>query len=72
MILKKTIIIPCFNEINTIKSVLERVKENINLDDNIIITDDGSNDGTTDFLKKIDDKNIKIFFHDNNFGKVKL
>ena len=71
MILKKTIIIPCFNEINTIKVVLERVKENINLDDNIIITDDGSNDGTTDFLKKIDDKNIKIFFHDNNFGKGK-
>ena len=71
MILKKTIIIPCFNEINTIKDVLERVKENINLDDNIIITDDGSNDGTTDFLKKIDDKNIKIFFHDNNFGKGK-
>ncbi len=71
MILKKTIIIPCFNEINTIKVVLERVKENINLDDNIIITDDGSTDGTTDFLKKIDDKNIKIFFHDNNFGKGK-
>ena len=71
MILKKTIIIPCFNEINTIKVVLERVKENINLDDNIIITDDGSNDGTTDFLKKNYDKNIKIFFHNNNFGKGK-
>ena len=49
-------------KISAIKVVLERVKENINLDDNIIITDHGSTDGTIDFLKKIDDKNIKIFF----------
>ena len=49
MTLKKTIIIPCFNEIKTIKILLDRVKNNISSEDNIIIVDDGSTDGTTDF-----------------------
>ena len=65
----KTIIIPCFNEIGTIKIILERVKKHINYDDNIIIVDDGSNDGTKDFLKSINEKNIIIKFHEENIGK---
>ena len=52
----KTIIIPCFNEIGTIKIILERVQKHINNNDNIIIVDDGSNDGTKDFLKSINEK----------------
>ena len=51
----KTIIIPCFNEVRSIGVILERVKKNINTNDNIIIVDDGSNDGTREFLKSIDD-----------------
>ena len=69
--LTKTIIIPCFNEIKTIKIVLERVKKNINLEDNIIIVDDGSNDGTSEYLKTIDDKNVDVQFHNSNYGKGK-
>ena len=69
--LTKTIIIPCFNEIKTIKIVLERVKKNINLEDNIIIVDDGSNDGTSEYLKTIDDKNVDVLFHNSNYGKGK-
>ena len=71
MTLKKTIIIPCFNEIKTIKILLDRVKNNISSEDNIIIVDDGSTDGTTDFLKTIEDKSIEIIFHKNNLGKGK-
>ena len=71
MTLKKTIIIPCFNEIKTIKILLNRVKNNISSEDNIIIVDDGSTDGTTDFLKTIEDKSIEIIFHKNNLGKGK-
>ena len=71
MTLKKTIIIPCFNEIKTIKILLDRVKNNIGSEDNIIIVDDGSTDGTTDFLKTIEDKSIEIIFHKNNLGKGK-
>ena len=65
----KTIIIPCFNEIGTIKIILERVQKHINNNDNIIIVDDGSNDGTKDFLKSINEKNIIIKFHEENIGK---
>ena len=68
---KKTIIIPCFNEKKTILELLRRVKNNLNNEDNIIIIDDGSTDGTKDLLKELDgiDHNIKILFHNKNLGK---
>ena len=37
--LKKTIIIPCFNEIKTIEKVINRVKNYINQADNIVVVD---------------------------------
>ena len=43
--LKKTIIIPCFNEIKTIEKVIHRVKNYINQADNIVVVDDCSNVG---------------------------
>ena len=67
----KTIIIPCFNEFKTIELILERVKKNISTEDNIIIVDDGSNDGTKEYLESISDKNIDVKFHDINQGKGK-
>ena len=69
--ISKTIIIPCFNEINTISEILKRVKENINEVDNIIIIDDGSTDGTKELLSDINEKNIVTKFHEQNFGKEK-
>jgi glycosyltransferase involved in cell wall biosynthesis len=68
---KKTIIIPCFNEKKTILELISRVKKNLNNEDNVIIIDDGSTDGTKDLLKEIDGKdyNIKILFHNINLGK---
>ena len=65
----KTVIIPCFNEFQTIELILERVKKNISTEDNIIIVDDGSNDGTKEYLESITDKNIDVKFHDVNQGK---
>ena len=65
----KTIIIPCFNEFKTIKLLIERVKKNISLEDNIIIVDDGSNDGTKEYLESISDENIDVKFHNINQGK---
>ena len=65
----KTIIIPCFNEFKTIKLIIERVKKNISAEDNIIIVDDGSNDGTKEYLESISNKNIDVKFHDINQGK---
>ena len=48
---KITIIIPCFNEKNSIREILRNVNyQRKNLDLQIIVSDDGSNDGTYDFL----------------------
>ncbi len=67
--LTKTIIIPCYNEVNTIKNIIEKVQENIDINDNIIIVDDGSNDGTKEFLLNLKSSNIEIKYHEKNIGK---
>lgn len=71
MNLKKiSIIIPCYNEVKTIKQAIREVQ---NYKDNfleIIIIDDGSNDGTRDILKVLENEdNLKIIYKDNNQGK---
>ena len=67
---KVTIIIPVYNERDTILQLLEKV-ENANfagLEKEIIITDDFSTDGTRDILKNIENK-YKILYHEKNMGK---
>lgn len=67
---KVSIIIPVFNEKNTIKLLLEKV-QNANfsgLEKEIIMVDDFSNDGTTEILRELS-KNYKVFFHEKNQGK---
>ena len=71
---KLSIIIPCFNEKNTINIILEKIIQNLNdykiINYEIIIIDDNSNDGTKELLKNLDhNEKIKIYFHDNNSGK---
>lgn len=72
--MKLSIIIPTYNEIQTIKEVINRVKR-VNLINNIqkeiIIVDDASVDGTSDFLRTIiPDQQVQVFFHKNNLGKT--
>ena len=54
--MKLSIIIPCYNEAGTILSLIEAVKSAPIKDREIIIIDDGSQDGTTNILK-----NLKMF-----------
>ncbi len=65
-----SIIIPCYNEKNTIEALLSKVSDlNIpNWDIEIIIIDDGSKDGTRDILNKYKNK-YKVIFHEKNGGK---
>ena len=69
--MNKTILIPCFNEKQTILKVLEKVKENLVDGDEIIVIDDYSVDGTREILNNINDKIIKVILHKKNFGKGK-
>ncbi len=65
-----SIIIPVFNEKNTIKEIISRVQAvDIGLKKEIIIVDDYSSDGSRETLKKINRDNIKVYFHSKNQGK---
>lgn len=68
--LKLSIIIPVYNEKETILEILKRV-EDVRLFDfekEIVIIDDYSNDGTKEILKTLE-KKYKVFYHDKNQGK---
>lgn len=68
--MKLSIIIPCYNECNTIKSILLKIEEVKNYQKEIIIIDDCSNDGTKEILENIDQNDLKkIIFNDRNYGK---
>ena len=67
--MKLSVIIPVFNEANTINLIVKNVK-NTGLADEIILVDDGSTDGTRDQLEILKrDKFIKVVLHDINKGK---
>jgi glycosyltransferase involved in cell wall biosynthesis len=67
--LKVSVIIPCYNEKDTIEEIVKRVR-NVALAHEIIVVDDGSTDGTREVLNQItpgDD--LKIMLHPHNQGK---
>lgn len=67
--MKVTVIIPVFNEKDTIVEVVEWVK-NTNLIDEIMIVDDGSIDGTREILKQYqEDQLVRVILQDKNQGK---
>ncbi len=62
-----SVIIPVYNEKNTLPIILERVQKT--KPEEIIIVDDCSTDGTSEFLKNYKAKNVKILSHQTNLGK---
>jgi glycosyltransferase involved in cell wall biosynthesis len=67
--MKLSVIIPVFNEVGTIKEIIRRVIDT-GLPYEIIIVDDGSNDGTREILSDFEaNQMVKIIFHDKNYGK---
>ncbi len=67
---KLSVIIPAYNEKETILQVIRRVQEaNIGVEKQIIAVDDGSTDGTRDLLAAISDENVEVYFHEKNQGK---
>lgn len=63
-----SVIIPAYNEANTIRQILEKV-ESVNIDKEIIVVDNGSTDGTDKVLRGIHYENMKIIHHTSNRGK---
>ena len=67
--MKVSIIIPCFNEKNTVEALLANVNQDNFFDKEIIIIDDFSTDGTREILKKINDRYTKLILNESNSGK---
>ena len=63
-----SIIIPVFNETNTILKILNRISK-IKIKKQIIVVDDCSNDGTKEKIKKNKLNIDKVIFHKKNLGK---
>ena len=68
---KLSIIVPCYNEEKTILSVIEEIEQSKVSEKEIIVVDDGSNDNTKNLLQNIKKEDIRVFFHDRNYGKGK-
>ena len=68
--MKLSIIIPCYNELSTIETIIDTVNAvNISMDKEIIIVDDYSKDGTRELLPSLESKVSKIVYHEKNQGK---
>ena len=64
-----SVIIPVFNEVKTIAEIIRRVQKT-GLAEEIVIVDDGSTDGTRQFLKTLEGQPFfQIIYHEKNRGK---
>jgi len=66
--MKLSVVMPVFNEHETVLQVIEKVAA-VPFDIEIIIVDDGSTDGTREILEKLDRNDTRAFFHEKNGGK---
>jgi glycosyltransferase involved in cell wall biosynthesis len=68
--MKLSIVIPCYNEAKTIRTIVERVRASSFPEKEIIIVDDCSRDGTRDVLRtQIEPLVDRIIYHEVNQGK---
>ncbi len=66
--MRVSVIIPAFNERATIAEIIRRVRA-VSLEKEILIVDDGSSDGTREYLASLRDPDLRILLHEHNRGK---
>jgi glycosyltransferase involved in cell wall biosynthesis len=67
--MRLSVVIPVFNEVSNIREILKRVKST-KLASEIVIVDDGSQDGTRSLLSRLDGKeHVRVILHEKNLGK---
>src|SRR6478609_9921154 len=71
---KISILIPVYNEVNSLTTLLAMVEsvDFCGLEKELVIVDDGSEDGTRDVLReleKLNKPNYRIVYHNQNMGK---
>src|SRR5437667_2804832 len=68
-IMKLSVVMPVYNERNTLRSVITRVFS-VPLDIELLCVDDGSSDGSTEILNEWSKHaNVRVFLQPYNMGK---
>lgn len=62
-------LIPVYNEVHTLPEVINKLLS-LTVISEIIVVDDGSRDGTREFLSSFQNPKVRIFFHEKNQGKT--
>lgn len=63
-----SVVMPCFNEIDTVEEIVKKVLEQTWTAE-LIIVDDGSTDGTRSVLESFTDERVKVILQPDNQGK---
>ena len=63
-----TLLMPCYNGLKYIDQAINSVLVQSMTDWELLVSDDGSKDGTIDYLQSLPDKRIKIFVQPRNLG----
>jgi glycosyltransferase involved in cell wall biosynthesis len=65
-----SVIVPVFNERNTVAEIIRRMRAvELPIDREIIVVDDGSSDGTEKVLPTLEDSTVRLIRHAGNRGK---
>ena len=65
-----SVIVPVFNERNTLTEIVRRMRAvDLPMDREIIIVDDGSSDGSEKVMAAMEDSTVRILRHEGNKGK---
>ena len=69
-IMKLSVVMPIYNERNTLRSVIQRVLS-VPFDIELLCVDDGSSDGSTEILSELraEHENLRFFLQPHNMGK---
>lgn len=69
MSLTVSVLIPSYNEVQTLPVVIQKVLD-VSQVTEIVVVDDGSDDGTRDFLRTYKNPRVQVVFHEKNQGKT--
>ncbi len=68
--MKLSVIVPCYNEVATIRQVIQAIHQSPIPDQEIIVVDDCSTDGTQEILRsEIEPMVDQVIYHPRNMGK---
>jgi glycosyltransferase involved in cell wall biosynthesis len=65
-----TVVVPVYNERNTVVEILRRMRRvELPIELEIVVVNDGSNDGTEKVLGALEDSTVRVVHHSHNQGK---